>query len=476
MALTLEQIEKAIAKARAQLKVTDKTVYSGGGGRSGGGYSGPNPKHAELVESLIRLEKAKTIAKNIAIKSDPKATPEQKRRAIDTLRTEAGVAKEDMPSFNKEQELLTKDAATFLDLAISDEAIEKNKKDTLASYFSEDAVAETPTSAATKTETPAATEVAGTPAPAPPAPTKPAPIPTKEAVRGLEGDIEAMKSPRKRLREIELEREENELEREEMLLAEEKAAQRQRAYNALTPAQKLELDVRSREQKQAERARAAVSERREQLAADEEYKGMQIASSGSFKRGDVTQYVDPNERAAAQSYFTNRAADIRAGENPEVRAAGGQFTAGPAPTFGDRSLTVVDIDPRYGGGKGVGANPNFAGGVKFGSDPDTMTYEMIGGKPTPVMTVGQAFATQSRGPGINQYEKAGTLPQQLDAMSAYAARDAEIKKKVDQMIGYQITGVLPPEVAKRAEADKKKREAEAAAAASRRNPSAPSQP
>lgn len=477
MALTLEQIEKALAKAREQLKVTSKTVASSGSttglGAGMSGYSGPNPKYSELVDAVSRLEKAKTVAQNIAIKSNPNSTPEAKKKAIDSLRAEADIAKEDLPAFNKEQELLAKDAGTFLDIVVGEEAIEKLKKDTLAAAFGEESVAEKPTPDAAKAgAAPAATPPASPTAPAAPAapakPTTPAPAPTKKDVDGLKKDRDEMKASRNRLREIELER-------EEMKLAEEKAAQRQRAYNALTPAQKLELDVRSREQKQAERARAAVSERREQLAADEEYKGMQIASSGSFKNGDVTQYVDPTERAAAQSYFTKRAADIRAGEDPEVRAQGGQFTAGPAPTFsGDRSLTVIDIDPRYGGGKGVGASPNFAKGAKFGPDPNSMAYEMIDGKPVPVMTVGQAYATQSRGPGINVYEKSGTIAQQLDARSARGIRDVAGKQRVDEMIEYQLTGKLPP----RLEEEKKKREAAAAAAeaAAKKAPSDPSQP
>jgi hypothetical protein len=470
MALTLDQLKSALQIARRNLNNTERSLYS-----VDGAY--PNPAYDELLAKTKRIEAALRLKNQIDLLNDPNASDEAKMRAVQFTAQQRADAEKNYDAFITGQKQLIDDVAGLTSQNIAFEQISSEKDKVLSSAFGEGTsttrAAASVTSPKSSEGKPAATEIDGPPAPTKPAPTEPAPAPTKEDVKGLQRGVGEMKEQRNRMREIELER-------EEMQLAEEKAAQRQRAYNALTPAQKLELDVRSREQKQAERARAAVSERREQLAADEEYKGMQIASSGSFKRGDVTQYVDPEERAAAQSYFTNRAADIRAGENPAVRAEGGQFTAGPAPTFsGDRSLTVVDIDPRYGGGKGVGANPNFAGGVKFGSDPNTMAYEMIGGKPVPTMTVGQAYATQSRGPGINQYEKTGTLPQQLDAMSADRIRAAELKKKVDQMIGYQITGVLPPEVAKRAEADKKKREAEAAAAAAaapKPNPSDPSQP
>jgi len=139
-------------------------------------------------------------------------------------------------------------------------------------------------------------------------------------------------------------------------------------------------------------------------------------------------------------------------------------------------ITVVDIDPRYGGGKATGKSPNFAGGAKFGPDPNTMASEMIGGKPVPVMTVGQAYATQSRGPGINQYEKAGTIPQQLDARSARGIRDVARKQQIEEEIEYALTGKLPP----RLEEEKKKREAAAAAAAaaaaSKKEPLDPSDP
>jgi hypothetical protein len=436
MALTLEQINAAIATAE---RAINEAAYSG----DSSGMGSPIVTR-DMFRQLDRLRKAKRIAELRKTAEDSKRPQEERTAAtseLDTIRSEVA---SDVPSFLKEQEKLYNDVATLSGQQVTFDAADT----TIESVIGKKAPTETPKAeAATKTETPAATEVAGPPAPAPPAPTKPAPIPTKTDVSGLEGDIEAMKSPIKRLREIELER-------DEMRLNEERAAQRQRAYDALSPAQKLELDVRSREQQKAANAKAAVSERRDQIAADEEYKGMQIASSGSFKQGDVTQYVDPNERAAAQSYFTNRAADIRAGEDPEVRAKGGQFTAGPAPTFsGDRSLAVMDIDPRYGGGKATGKNPNFAGGAKFGPDPNTMASEMIGGAPTPIMTVGQAYSTQSRGPGINQYEKTGTIPQQLDARSARGIRDAARKQQIEEEIEYALTGKLPP----RLEEERRKR-------------------
>lgn len=439
MALTLDQLKSALQIARRNLNNTERSFYS-----VDGAY--PNPAYDALLAKVKRIEEALRLKNQIDLVNDPNASDEAKVRAVQFTAQQRADAEKNYDAFIAGQKQLTDDVAGLTAQNIVFEEAREAKDKVLSSAFgggTSTTRAVTPDTTTKSSEgKPAATEVAG-----PPAPTKPAPAPTKEAVKDLQKGVGEMKEQRNRMREIELER-------EEMLLAEEKAAQRQRAYNALTPAQKLELDVRSREQKQAERARAAVSERREQLAADEEYKGMQIASSGSFKRGDVTQYVDPTERAAAQSYFTNRAADIRAGENPAVRAEGGQFTAGPAPTFSaDRSLAVMDIDPRYGGGKATGKNPNFAGGAKFGPDPNTMASEMIGGAATPIMTVGQAYSTQSRGPGINQYEKAGSIPQQLDARSARGIRDAARKQQIEEEIEYALTGKLPP----RLEEERRKR-------------------
>jgi len=444
MALTLDQLKSALQIARRNLNNTERSFFA-----VDGDY--PNPAYDALLAKVKRIEAALRLKNQIDLVNDPNASDEAKVRAVQFTAQQRADAEKNYDAFIAGQKQLTDDVAGLTAQNIVFEEAREAKDKVLSSAFgggTSTTRAVTPdTTTKSSEEKPAATGVAGPPAPAPPAPTKPAPAPTKENVKGLRKDTGEMKEQRKRMREIELER-------EEMRLAEEKAAQRQRAYNALTPAQKLELDVRSREQKQAERARAAVSERREQLAADEEYKGMQIARSGSFKQGDVTQYVDPEERAAAQSYFTNRAADIRAGEDPAVRAKGGQFTAGPAPTFsGNRSLAVMDIDPRYGGGKATGKSPNFAGGAKFGPDPNTMASEMIGGAATPIMTVGQAYSTQSRGPGINQYEKAGTIPQQLDARSARGIRDAARKQQIEEEIEYALTGKLPP----RLEEERRKR-------------------
>ena len=456
---TLTEIERALQKAKADVAKMSPTAV--GGNPYGGFRNVPNPDIGTLNEKIARLEKAKRIEQTKQVVADQNAPSEDRELAkaeLDSLRNEA---RSDLRSFRKNLEQTNKDVGELLGKAVAEETKQKSIEEELDASFS---VGVTPEAPKAEPATQAKPETAPPASPTAPAtPAKPAPAPAKKDVDGLEKDKEELKAQRKRMREIELER-------EEMKLAEEKAAQRQRAYNALTPAQRLELDVRSREQKQAERARAAVSERREQLAADEEYKGMQIASSGSFKNGDVTQYVDPKERAAAQEYFTKRAADIRAGEDPAVRAQGGQFTAGPAPTFSeDRSLTVVDIHPDHGGGRGVGAKPNFASGDKFGPDPNTMAYEMIGGKPVPIMTVGQAFATQSRGPGINVYEKTGTMAQQLDALSARNIRAGAGKQAVDEMIEFASTGKRSPRAEadkkKREEADKKKREAAAAAAA-----------
>jgi len=433
MALTLEQIDKALAKAAAKLNSLPELLPRVSYGSMGGAVMGdmPNPERTKLSEQIAKLKVARERAARLQRVSDPTLPEEDRKREMEALQDDREKQEANIEGYRKTRDENNKFAGEILGEVMAEEAVQKTIDEELDADFLPSVAAQKPTAQAPSPAKPAAA----------PKPSEPAPAPTKEDVKELDEDVKAMRAERLKQQQLRTKQMEREVEEAD------KAAN-QREYNALTPAQKLELDVRSREQQKAANAKAAVSERRDQLAADEEYKGMQIASSGSFKRGDVTQYVDPTKRAAAQEYFNARAADLRSGTS----------TAGPAPNFGDRSLTVVDIDPRYGGGKGVGANPNFADGAKFGSDPDTMAYEMIGGKPTPVMTVGQAFATQSRGPGINQYEKSGTLPQQLDAMSAYAARDAEIKKKVDQMIGYQITGKLPEEVAKRAEEEKRKKE------------------
>ena len=389
---TLAEIEKALAAAKENYNV---------------GYDHEALREVEQLEEARRVAYLKELAEDSSVDAPFRDAARKEYNAF------VSEAQQNPKKYTARIEKQNKVIGKYLDTSV--------KLDSLLPELPEAPKAE------------ASTEpkpTAAPPAPAsPPAPGAPKPAaPTPKAVKELDEDVKAMKAERLKQEELRTKRMDREVEEAD------KAAD-QREYNALTPAQKLERSVRSREQQQAANARGAVEARREQLAADEEYKGMQIASSGSFKRGDVTQYVDPEERAAAQSYFTARAGDLRSGTS----------NAGPAPTFsGKRSLAVMDIDPRYGGGKATGANPNFAGGAKFGPDPDTMASEMIGGKPVPIMTVGQAFATQSRGPGINQYEKAGTIPQQLDARSARGIRDVATKQMVDEQIEYALTGKLPP--------------------------------
>jgi hypothetical protein len=256
--------------------------------------------------------------------------------------------------------------------------------------------------------------------------------PTAKDVKGLEEGVQQIKE------ETELERKVRE-ERAKMLLMEEKAAQEQRRIASLTPAQRLQEQVRAREQMQLERGKSAVAERREQMAAREMGKAADVMS-GSFREGDMTQIVDPSEREAASNYFKQRAEDIRKGRATEI----------PRPTFAaDRSLTVVEIDPRYRApgdrGIGIGHSPQFGGAASkfFGPDRSQMQNEMIGGKPVPIMTGEQAMATQSRGTGINQYEKTGSWQEQLDARSARDIRMRQGQQEIDEKLEYALTGKMP---------------------------------
>jgi hypothetical protein len=246
----------------------------------------------------------------------------------------------------------------------------------------------------------------------------------------------------------------------------------------MTPAERLQENVREREAQKMANAAGAVAERREQMAADEEYKAQQIAGKGSFRDGNTTQYVDATERESAADYYRTRADDIRKGRN----------TAGAAPRFeGDRSLTVVDIDPRYRPagdtvGKGIGHSPTFGGtgsaqaGSFFGPDPNQMQYQTINrkqyqringklyqtikGKQVPIMTGEQAFETQSRGQGINQYEKKGSIPEQLDAMSARDIRMQQGNLTIQEKIDYALTGKIPARMTPAAIEEERKRRAE----------------
>lgn len=433
---TLEEIDRALAAAKEAANGYPAKHTEGKAFRRSE-YNAS--KAVEALEEAKRIAYLKSLAEDTSV---DEVFREAARKEYNAYATEA---KKNPKKYSDEIDKQNKYLGEYLGTSVKLESL----------------LPELPEAPKAKGESGATPEVKPETAPStsPTAPAKPAPeAPTPKAVKELDKGIEAIKA--ERLKQEQLKTKQMEREGEEA----DKAAD-QREYNALTPAQKLERSVRAREQGQAERARGAVEARREQLAADEEYKGMQIASSGSFKDGDVTQYVDPKERAAAQSYFTKRAADLRSGTN----------TAGARPVFSeDRSLTVVDIHPDHGGGKGTGASPRFASGDKFGPDPNSMAYEMIGGKPVPIMTVGQAFATQSRGPGINVYEKTGTIPQQLDALSARNIRRAAGKQAVDEQIEFALTGKRSP----RAEEDKKKREAAAAAAeaATKMTPSDPSQP
>ena len=232
----------------------------------------------------------------------------------------------------------------------------------------------------------------------------------------------------------------------------------------MTPAERLQENVRERVAQKMANAAGAVAERREQMAADEEYKAQQIASKGYFRDGDTTQYVDATERESAIEYYKARAEDIITGGS----------TAGAAPRFeGDRSLTVVDIDylHRPEGdkvGKGISHSPTFGGtgpaqaGSFFGPDPNEMQYQTIDGRQIPIMTGKQAFETQRVGPGIFQYEKKGSIAEQLDARAARDIRLQQGNITTQEKIDYARTGKLPARMTPKAiEEERKRREEEA---------------
>ena len=396
------------------------------------------------------MEKALSVSKYKEVIKDPASSPEKVKNAEASLNAEADIARGDIASFEREQELLNNDLSGYLSKAIETEGVKKREEEIIASYFGG---ADTPAPAA-------ATPAAATPAtpeatPATPAPAAtPAPIPTPADIEDIDGTLE-----------------EKELQRVTAIAAAEKLKDewrerervlRDEAYNRMTHAERLQENVRERVAQKMANAAGAVAERREQMAADEEYKAQQLASKGYFRDGDTTQYVDETERESAIDYYKARAEDIRNKTN----------TAGAAPRFeGDRSLTVVDIDylHRPAGdtvGKGTGKSPTFGGtgpaqaGSFFGPDPNEMQYQTIDGRQIPIMTGKQAFETQRVGPGIFQYEKKGSIAEQLDARAARDIRLQQGNIKTLEEIDYARTGKLPARMTPKAIEEERKRRAE----------------
>lgn len=401
-------------------------------------------EESAAVDRFLQIKKQEAI-----LKSDT-ATPAEKEAASSFLNLERERANKDPEAFSRDyntvQKILSKSNPEYVEEATK----KKETASIIEEVFGPSAVTETK-----KALTPAAPATPTAKKPAedkPPVSPESGPVaPTPKDVKDLKKEIdEEIKEPRQRMREIELEREEMELAEEK---AARKAARQQRAYDAMTPAQQLALSVRAREQQNLANARSAVQGRREQMAADELGKAEQIKTQGYFTEGDVTQYVDPFERDAAAAYFSNRAKDVTEGTS----------TAGARPTFkSPESLTVVSIDPRYRAtgdrlGVGIGHSPSFGGenAKYFGPDKEQMLYQTIGKKQVPIMTGEQAMATQSRGTGINQYEKTGTVNEQLDARSARAIRLQMQNRAIDEKLRYALSGAVPPR-AKEEEERKKK--------------------
>jgi hypothetical protein len=288
----------------------------------------------------------------------------------------------------------------------------------------------------------------------PEATTTPAPIPTPADIEGID------QTP-----------EEKELRRVTALAATEKLKDERRerdrvlrdeAYNRMTPAERLQENVREREAQKMANAAGAVAERREQMAADEAYKAQQIAEQGYFREGDTTQFVGQADRQAMQKYFTDRAKNLRLDNSDPI--AGGR-TSGARPTSND-GLTVMNIPEEYGGGLATGAKPNFGKEYRppltdkveydFGEDPNKMYSQVSadGKSATPIMTSGQAQSTDSwrEGSGINVANTA-TNPNDpndwkraMDAKDAQRIRDAERKRMIDSQIAYALTGKAPSRI------------------------------
>lgn len=439
---TLAEIERALAKAKDEIsRMPPLEMRSSIGGTMGGGVvSVANSDLLILQKKIERLEKARQVELLKEVKNDPNANPEAKDLATSELNRLKDEARRDPKAFKKEIDQTNKDLGEILGRAVEEDTRQKAFEDELDDYLGSD---ETPVAGAEpKKQVPVSkAEPARPPLLAAASPEAP---PTAKDVKSLTEDVQQIKE------ETELERKIRE-ERAKMLLMEEKAAQEQRRIASLTPAQRLQEQVRAREQTQLERGKSAVAERREQMAAREMGKAADVMS-GSFREGDVTQIVDPSEREAASNYFKQRAEDIRKGQTTAQR-----------PTFAaDRSLTVVEIDPAHRArgdrGIGIGHSPQFGGEASkfFGPDRSQMQSEMIGGKPVPVMTGEQAMATQSRGTGINQYEKTGSWQEQLDARSARDIRMRQGQQEIDEKLEYALTGKMP----KRMEEERRKKTAQ----------------
>jgi hypothetical protein len=295
---------------------------------------------------------------------------------------------------------------------------------------------------------------AATPAPAAPAtpPATPPPIPTPADVSSMEDELESERD----LRDTRAKAEKRALEDAQR---EKDRILRDEAYNRMTPAERLQENVRERESRQMANAAGAVAERREQMAADEAYKAKQVAEQGYFREGDTTQFVGQADREAMQKYFNERAANLRLDNSKPI--AGGR-TSGARPTSND-GLTVINIPEEYGGGLATGAKPNFGKEYRppltdkveydFGEDPNKMYSDVSadGRRATPIMTSAQAQATDlwREGSGINVANTAANpndpndWKRAMDAKDAQRIRDAERKRMIDSQIAYALTGKTP---------------------------------
>ena len=448
---TLADIERALTEAQELLTVQaakDKEYAAETGGTLGG-FVGPSYTTVKLSAQIERLQKAKRIAElNELAATDTDAGQE----ARDSLEIERGKVASNIPAYQKEQQDLDEDISELTGRAVERKTQEEDEEKILNDAFP-GLVNNTP-AAATPT-TPAAPAAATPTTPA--APTPPSPIPTRDDVTSMREELESERE----LRYTEAKAKKRALEDAQR---EKDRVLRDEAYNRMTPAERLQENVRERVAQKMANAAGAVAERREQMAADEEYKAQQIASKGYFRDGDTTQYVDETERESAIDYYKARAEDIRNKTN----------TAGAAPRFeGDRSLTVVDIDylHRPEGdkvGKGISHSPTFGGtgpaqaGSFFGPDPNLMQYQTIDGRQIPIMTGNQAFETQRVGQGINQYEKKGSIAEQLDARAARDIRLQQGNITTQEKIDYARTGKLPARMTPKAiEEERKRREEEA---------------
>jgi hypothetical protein len=445
---TLADIERALTEAQELLTVQaakDKEYAAETGGTLGG-FVGPSYTTVKLSAQIERLQKAKRIAELNELAATDTDTGQEAR---DSLEIERGKVASNIPAYQKEQQDLDEDISELTGRAVERKTQEEDEEKILNDAFP-GLVNNTP-AAATPT-TPAAPAAATPTTPA--APTPPSPIPTRDDVTSMREELESERE----LRDTEAKAKKRALEDAQR---EKDRVLRDEAYNRMTPAERLQENVRERVAQKMANAAGAVAERREQMAADEEYKAQQIASKGYFRDGDTTQYVDATERESAIEYYKARAEDIITGGS----------TAGAAPRFeGDRSLTVVDIDylHRPEGdkvGKGISHSPTFGGtgpaqaGSFFGPDPNLMQYQTIDGRQIPIMTGNQAFETQRVGQGINQYEKKGSIAEQLDARAARDIRLQQGNITTQEKIDYARTGKLPARMTPKAIEEERKRRA-----------------